>query len=150
MTDVLWVTPTYPWAQEPAFGIFYQTQAQAVAGLGVALTVACPIPWAPWPLSRVSARWGRYAAAPGRDLDGSVPVVRPRYVNVPGEPTWARPDQRIAGTVWRARREWTGARGDKHQSLELRAESVHFLEKAAVAGNPGDLASTEDPTSEKE
>ena len=47
-------------------------------------------------------------------------------------------------------REWTGARGDKHQSLELRAESVHFLEKAAVAGNPGDLASTEDPTSEKE
>ncbi len=44
-------------------------------------------------------------------------------------------------------REWTGARGEKHQSLEIRAESVHFLEKATGAGNPGELAGTEDPTS---
>jgi single-strand DNA-binding protein len=44
-------------------------------------------------------------------------------------------------------REWTSTRGEKRQSLEIRAESVHFLEKAAVAGTPADDASTEDPTS---
>jgi single-strand DNA-binding protein len=45
-------------------------------------------------------------------------------------------------------REWTSARGEKHQSLEIRAESVHFLEKAATEpGAPDDVTSTEDPTS---
>jgi single-strand DNA-binding protein len=44
-------------------------------------------------------------------------------------------------------REWTNARGEKHQSLEIRAESVHFLEKAAAAEPSGDDASTEDPSS---
>jgi single-strand DNA-binding protein len=39
-------------------------------------------------------------------------------------------------------REWKGSRGEKHQSLELRAESVHFLEKAP------DAAHAEPPTSE--
>jgi teichuronic acid biosynthesis glycosyltransferase TuaC len=37
-------------------------------------------------------------------------VIRPRYLNVPGEPTWARPDRVIADAMWRARREWAGAR----------------------------------------
>jgi single-strand DNA-binding protein len=41
-------------------------------------------------------------------------------------------------------REWTTSRGEKRQSLEIRAESVHFLEKAASPEGP---ASTEDPTS---
>ncbi|MFM7232268.1 MAG: single-stranded DNA-binding protein [bacterium] len=44
-------------------------------------------------------------------------------------------------------REWTTTRGEKRQALEVRAESVHFLEKAADAGAPGGSASTEDPTS---
>lgn len=44
-------------------------------------------------------------------------------------------------------REWTNARGEKRQSLEVRAESVHFLEKAATAGSPVDPAATEEPTS---
>jgi len=44
-------------------------------------------------------------------------------------------------------REWTSTRGEKRQSLEIRAESVHFLEKATAAGAPADEASTEDPTS---
>jgi len=45
-------------------------------------------------------------------------------------------------------REWQTARGEKRTSLEVRAESVHFLEKASAdaAGLP--LAGpTEDPTS---
>jgi single-strand DNA-binding protein len=44
-------------------------------------------------------------------------------------------------------REWANARGEKKQSLELRADSVHFLEKAG-AGSPV-TAGDEDPTSGK-
>jgi len=42
-------------------------------------------------------------------------------------------------------REWTSQRGEKHQTLEVRAESVHFLEKAAGAGAPPETAASEDP-----
>jgi single-strand DNA-binding protein len=44
-------------------------------------------------------------------------------------------------------REWTGARGEKKQSLELRADSVHFLEKATADGELPDASVPEDPTS---
>ncbi len=45
-------------------------------------------------------------------------------------------------------REWTSTRGEKKQSLELRGESVHFLEKAPAGGTePPDADATEDPTS---
>jgi single-strand DNA-binding protein len=44
-------------------------------------------------------------------------------------------------------REWATARGEKRQSLEIRAESVHFLEKAAGHGDTEAPASAEDPTS---
>lgn len=110
MSDVLWVTPTYPWPGEPSFGTFYQTQAQAVHRQGVALTVACPTPWAPWPLPYASDRWRRYSEAPRKARDGAIAVVRPPYINVPGEPAWASPDQRIAGAVWRVRSAWAGAK----------------------------------------
>jgi single-strand DNA-binding protein len=44
-------------------------------------------------------------------------------------------------------REWASSRGEKRQSLELRAESVHFLEKAPAGGNVPDEGVPEDPTS---
>ncbi len=44
-------------------------------------------------------------------------------------------------------REWTTTRGEKRQSLELRADLVHFLEKAPEPGEEPDGAVPEDPTS---
>jgi single-strand DNA-binding protein len=45
-------------------------------------------------------------------------------------------------------REWTTTRGQKRTSLEVRAESVHFLEKASADGAERSGAGpTEDPTS---
>jgi teichuronic acid biosynthesis glycosyltransferase TuaC len=41
--------------------------------------------------------------------DGNVLVLRPRYVNVPGEPSWALPDRSVAMAAWRSRRHWDGA-----------------------------------------
>jgi teichuronic acid biosynthesis glycosyltransferase TuaC len=110
MTDALWITRAYPWIEQPAAGVFYRTQARAIARLGPSVTVAAPTPWAPWPLSAVRLRWREYAHAPRRSEDQDVAVIRPRYVNVPGEPTWARPDRLIADAMWRSRRDWAGAR----------------------------------------
>jgi single-strand DNA-binding protein len=44
-------------------------------------------------------------------------------------------------------REWTAARGEKRTSLELRAESVHFLEKAPGGDEMPATGAPEDPTS---
>ena len=46
-------------------------------------------------------------------------------------------------------REWANARGEKQHSLEVRADSVHFLEKAAGAGH-ADPGAAEDPSFFKE
>jgi teichuronic acid biosynthesis glycosyltransferase TuaC len=110
VTDAVWITRTYPWRDQPNLGVFYQTQARALARLGVAMTVACPTPWVPWPMSRLRPRWRDYAAMPRRAVDESISVIRPRYLNVPGEPTWARPDHVIADAMWRSRSDWAGAR----------------------------------------
>jgi teichuronic acid biosynthesis glycosyltransferase TuaC len=110
MTDTLWMTPQYPWEEEPVAGVFYQTQAQALTRLGVSVTVLNATPWAPWPLSSLQGRWGRYARAPRLSSDGRVRVARPRYLNVPGQPAWALPDRQLAMAAWNARREWTGAK----------------------------------------
>jgi teichuronic acid biosynthesis glycosyltransferase TuaC len=110
MTDAVWIVPAYPWADEPVGGVFYQTQARALARRGLNVTVACPTPWAPWPLSRMRARWRNYATAPPAALDEGVAVVRPRYAGLPGEPRRAFPDRLVAHAVWRARASWAGAR----------------------------------------
>lgn len=110
MTEVVWITRTYPWREQPTFGFFYQTQARALARLGLQITVACPTPMAPWPLPRLRDRWRIYAEAPAWAVDEGVTVIRPRYPNVPGEPSWARPDSLVSRSMWRARDEWAGAK----------------------------------------
>lgn len=109
MTDVVWIVEAYPWDGQPMGGVFYQTQARALARRGVDVTVACPTPLAPWPLPRLQARWRRHAAAPQEAFDEGVRVVRPRYLGVPREPRWAFPDRLIARAAWRARDVWAGA-----------------------------------------
>ena len=90
--------------------MFFSTQARALGRLGLDLTVVTPTPWAPWPLPRLRPKWREYARIPQRLVDDTVTVCRPRYLNVPGQPSWSRPDRRIAGAVWRVRRDWSGAR----------------------------------------
>jgi teichuronic acid biosynthesis glycosyltransferase TuaC len=107
--DTLWITPGYPWPEAPAVGTFYRTQAQALTRLGRSVAVVCPTPWAPWPLPRLRPRWRLYAAAPALADDGDVRVIRPRYINVPREPSWARPDRLIERAAWRSRTSWSGA-----------------------------------------
>ena len=108
--QVVWLTSAYPWALDPVAGLFFRTQAQALDRLGVSMTVVTPTPVVPWPLARVRSRWQRYAAVPRVMDDGGVRILRPRYLNIPGQPGWARPDRAISAAAWRARRDWSGAR----------------------------------------
>ncbi len=105
----MWVTSGYPWDGDPVGGVFFQTQARALVRLGVSVTVVAPTPIAPWPLPRLRARWQLYSEAPRVMRDDGVLVVRPRYLNVPGEPSWALPDRSVAAAAWRSRRHWDGA-----------------------------------------
>lgn len=89
--------------------MFFSTQARALGRLGLEVTVVTPTPWAPWPLPHLRPKWREYARTPRRLVDDMVRVFRPRYLNVPGQPSWSRPDSRIAGAVWRVRRDWSGA-----------------------------------------
>lgn len=110
MTEVLWLTPSYPWPAEPIAGIYYRTQAQALLRLGVDLSIAAPTPYAPWPMPLLRTRWRNYAEAPRLQQDGQVRVFRPHYPNVPGQPSWSQPDRLVASATWRARRRWAGAK----------------------------------------
>jgi hypothetical protein len=42
--NVLWITSTYPTDEQPGAGVFHETQVQALAKLGVEVTVICPVP----------------------------------------------------------------------------------------------------------
>jgi single-strand DNA-binding protein len=43
-------------------------------------------------------------------------------------------------------REWTNARGEKQHALEVRAESVHFLDRAPGGGQSPEAGTGEDPS----
>jgi teichuronic acid biosynthesis glycosyltransferase TuaC len=110
MTDIVWLTSSYPWTGSTVGGIFFRTQVRALVRAGVGVTVVAPVPAAPWPLAHFSARWRAHSLAPRFEQDGLVEVVRPRYPNVPSEPSWALPDRFIADAAWRTRDHWSGAR----------------------------------------
>jgi teichuronic acid biosynthesis glycosyltransferase TuaC len=97
--SVDWLTPNYPWAADPIPGSFHRTQARAVIRTGVGVRVIAPTPFAPFPLSRASERWRRYAAAPRHQHDDAVEVVRPRYLAIPGEPGWAQVSRSVAAAA---------------------------------------------------
>ena len=110
MTDVVWLTSSYPWSGDTVSGIFFRTQAQALVRAGLSVAVVAPVPAVPWPLAHLSAKWRSHSLAPREERDGEIAVVRPRYLNVPRQPSWAMPDRFIAGAAWRARDRWAGAR----------------------------------------
>ena len=90
-------------------GIFFRSQAQALAERGLAITVVTPTPWAPPPLPALREKWRLYARAPLVSQDGVVRVFRPRFLNIPGQPSTMRPDRLIASAALRCSDAWASA-----------------------------------------
>lgn len=110
MTEVVWLTSSYPWSGDTVSGIFFRTQARALSRAGLSLAVVAPIPAVPWPLAHFSAKWRSHSLAPRFEQDGEIAVMRPRFPNIPRQPSWAMPDRFTADAAWRDRRRWDGAR----------------------------------------
>ncbi|MBI1202291.1 MAG: glycosyltransferase [Rhodopseudomonas sp.] len=88
---LLVVAAGYP--TETSFaGAFHRDQFRLVAESGFDVTVVVPTPWVPPVLGRLRRSAGAYAAAPMRQVDGAVTILRPRYVTVPRETRWFFPD----------------------------------------------------------
>lgn len=133
MTEVVWLTSSYPWPGDTVSGIFFRTQAQALVRAGLSLEVVAPIPAVPWPLNHARRKWRNHSLAPREQRDGDISISRPRFPNVPGQPSWARPDRFISDAAWRTRGQWQGARlvHGHYSIIGLAAERL-----AARAGVP--------------
>jgi teichuronic acid biosynthesis glycosyltransferase TuaC len=81
----LWITPGYPWAGNPVGFVFHQTQARALAAVGVDVSVVAPTPWVPPGLAQWTPRWSAYRNAPRSEQDGPITVTWPRYLTTPRE-----------------------------------------------------------------
>ena len=73
-----------------------KTQVDALVRAGAQVEVVGPLPWVPPGLSRLGARWRRYAETPSEAMDGPVRVMRPRYIEFPRGNYWAAPHRAFA------------------------------------------------------
>lgn len=97
--NVLWITSTYPSDEHPGAGVFHETQVQAVARLGVEVTVICPVPRNPAVLRSVKKQYQLHEDIPFVYKRKGIVVYRPRYTALPGQLRWAQPDKRIATVI---------------------------------------------------
>jgi glycosyltransferase involved in cell wall biosynthesis len=79
------LTSLYPSAARPHEGIFAERRWIGMGARGHAVRVVQPLPLVP-PLANVVGpeRWRDVAASPAREERGGVPIVRPRYLHLPG------------------------------------------------------------------
>jgi teichuronic acid biosynthesis glycosyltransferase TuaC len=97
--NVLWITSTYPSDEQPGAGVFHETQVQALAKLGVEVTVICPVPRNPPVLRSVKKQYQLYEEIPFVYKRKGIVVYRPRYTALPGQLRWSQPDKRIASVI---------------------------------------------------
>jgi glycosyltransferase involved in cell wall biosynthesis len=93
---VLELSYMYPSPRHPNSGVFIEQSVRELARL-VAVDVVSPVPWAPPPFDRLSARWRAYRRQPPVGECGGVAVHHPRYLQPVGQ--WSIP---LAGVTMAA------------------------------------------------
>jgi teichuronic acid biosynthesis glycosyltransferase TuaC len=96
---VLFITSAYPSDHLPGAGVFHQTQAESIRGLGVDIEVVAPVPYSPGILSNVSKKYRNYKKFPENYEWNGVNVHRPRFLALPGQLKWAQPHKRFAKAI---------------------------------------------------
>ena len=82
--NVLIISHMYPSNFNSMSGIFVYQQARALTENGCIVKVISPVPWAPFPLNKMSEKWKGYSDIPFKDLTGSIKAYYPRYLQLPG------------------------------------------------------------------
>lgn len=80
---VLIISHMYPSNFNSMSGIFVHDQAAALMKNGCEIRVISPVPWAPFPLNKLSKKWEGYNRVPKKDVSGPIIVYYPRYIEFP-------------------------------------------------------------------
>jgi glycosyltransferase involved in cell wall biosynthesis len=101
--QVVFLTSSFPAAAGGVDMVLVRRARELARCTGV--TAVVPTPWVPRPVAALSSRWAEYAAGRDGEVSG-VPVLRPRYVQIPGAGAIAGVAMALGalGTIRRLRR----------------------------------------------
>ncbi len=80
---ILIVSFLYPSIEDEVFGIFVHQHVKALRDLGIEVKVVSPVPFVPFPFSRVNNKWRAYAHTPRKDIIDGIEVDYPRFLSFP-------------------------------------------------------------------
>ncbi|KAJ49420.1 hypothetical protein BD780_003032 [Clostridium tetanomorphum] len=80
---VLIISHMYPSTFNNMSGIFVHQQAKALVNQGCEVKVVSPVPLAPFPINKLSAKWKAYSNIPFKTVMDSIEIYYPRYIEFP-------------------------------------------------------------------
>jgi len=80
---LLVISHMYPSAFNEVAGIFVHQQVKELIKQGCYVKVVSPVPWTPFPIKHLSAKWRAYATIPKLAHWEGVDVYYPRYISFP-------------------------------------------------------------------
>ena len=92
---VLVISHMYPSTFNEIGGIFVHEQVKALVAKGIQARVVSPIPWTPFPINHLTAKWKAYSRVPDHTVLDGVEVYYPRYLTLPKGAFFASSGQRM-------------------------------------------------------
>lgn len=91
---ILVISHMYPSTFNDVAGIFVHEQVKALVKQGCEVRVISPVPWAPFPLNKLTGKWKAYYAIPAKLILDGVTVYYPRYTAFPKDLLFASSGER--------------------------------------------------------
>ena len=80
---VLIISHEYPYIGNEIRATFVNEQVEELARQGCKVKVISPVPWAPFPLNRLSSKWREYSNILRKDIFNGIEVYYPRIITFP-------------------------------------------------------------------
>lgn len=80
---VLVLSQMYPSLFNEVSGIFVHEQVKELVKQGCEVKVVSPVPWSPFPINSMSAKWKAYTKIPEKQIWDGIEVFYPRYIEFP-------------------------------------------------------------------
>ena len=92
---VLVISHMYPSIFNEVTGIFVHEQVKALVAKGIEVQVISPVPWVPFPINYLSAKWKSYSIIPDRTVYEGINIWYPHYLTFPRSWFFASLGQRM-------------------------------------------------------